>query len=61
MTCFSIDDLSRMAGEERAAKEKCRVPPDPFKRPRTEPGRALPSRGVSVKLRKQTSLGGKHS
>lgn len=60
MTCFNLDDLSRMAGEERAAKEKQRVPPDPFKAPKAKAGRARPRVHIS-KIRRQTSLGGKHS
>jgi hypothetical protein len=67
MTCFSLDDLSRMAGERWAREDRERKgEADSLKRERTEPGRARPLHGGSVRprsafIRSKTSLGGEHS
>jgi hypothetical protein len=57
---ISLDELQRRIGEdearERAAK---RALVDPFKRKRSEPGRARPSHGGLPP--KSASLGGSHS
>ena len=57
---ISIDELLRLAALELAERErKKRDLVDPFKRKRTEPGRALRYHGG--KPPKSASLGGKHS
>jgi hypothetical protein len=64
---ISIDELSRLAGEDYRrkdeAKDKARASSDPFKKPKTEPGRARPNHGsgTSARRRMLTSLGGSHS
>lgn len=66
MTCFSLDELSRMAGERwaREDRDERKGEPDSLKRERTEPGRARPLHG-GIRARasyvSRTSLGGEHS
>ncbi len=54
---ISIDELSRLAGEDYRRKDevknRARVSNDPFKRPKTEPGRARPNHGSSTTNRRR--------
>lgn len=63
VTCFSLDELSRMAGERWAREDRERAV-EREKREKTEPGRARPLHG-GVRPRSaymhRTSLGGEHS
>jgi hypothetical protein len=64
MTCFSLDDLSRMAGERWAKEDRERAVKPVERREKKEPGRARPFHG-GVRSRaaymSRTSLGGEHS
>ncbi|MCU1488929.1 MAG: hypothetical protein JWM85_334 [Acidimicrobiaceae bacterium] len=59
----TIDEIlnDNFEQEERERAERKVVLSDPFKRPRTEPGRALPNHGHITKRRPSASLGGRHS
>ncbi len=63
---ISLDELSRLVAEdrereraEREAEREALV--DPFKRKRTEPGRARPNHGSLRPSKPSVSLGGRHS
>lgn len=62
LMAISLDDLfDRIAEQEQAKREKPIVPPDPFRKKRTEPGRARPGHAKEVRVARSSSLGGKHS
>jgi len=59
----TIDEILNESFEQEAREraERQTVLSDPFKKPKTEPGRARPKHGHSRRLSMTTSLGGEHS
>lgn len=59
---ISLDELYQRIADEKAAKRNLPiVPPDLFKKKRTERGRARPNHGRYSRAKMDPSLGGKHS
>jgi hypothetical protein len=59
---ISLDELQRRIGEDlQRERDAKRTLVDPFKRKRSEPGKALVRHGKVGPRNPSTSLGGKHS